>query len=83
LIILPGIDPIYVRRCPLRVAVSQSPPIDIQTNDLLSDFAIVAPMEVFPTPGGPTKQSIFPYTDFFNYPTAINSRILSLTSFIP
>lgn len=32
---------------------------------------------VLPTPGGPTKHRIFPERSPFNFPTAMNSNILS------
>ena len=41
------------------------------------------PIEVFPTPGGPTKQSIEDFLFGFNLRTAKNSYILSLTSSRP
>jgi hypothetical protein len=41
--------------------------------------AIDRPSEVFPTPGGPTKQRIGPLSVFFSAWTARYSRILSLT----
>ena len=40
---------------------------------------MLLPMEVFPVPGGPTKQSILPRTPPTNEPTATNSRMRSLT----
>jgi len=49
----------------------------------LIEFAIASAILVFPTPGGPNRQIIFPLTTPFNNPTAINYKILYLTSFIP
>jgi hypothetical protein len=40
-------------------------------------------MEVFPTPGGPCKQMMFPFELPFLNLTAKNYKILSLTSFKP
>jgi hypothetical protein len=44
---------------------------------------MLSPIEVLPTPGGPTKHKILPWTELCNFPTAINSRILYLTSSRP
>ena len=41
--------------------------------------AIEWPSEVLPTPGGPTKQRIWPETSFFSFETARYSMIRSLT----
>ena len=83
LIIFPGIAPTYVLLNPFRDEVSRSPPKDILWNYLPNALAIDSPIDVFPTPGGPTKHIILPYTVLFNFPTAINSRILYFTSSIP
>ncbi len=48
-----------------------------------SALATDLPIEVFPVPGGPTKQRIGPFRFPFNFFTAINSRIRSLASFKP
>ena len=59
------------------------PPNDIRVNYLPSDLAIDLAIDVFPTPGGPCKQMIFPLLfPFLNF-TAKNYNILSLTSFKP
>lgn len=83
LTILPGTAPTYVLLKPLRAEVSLSPPIEILWNCLPKDFAIDSPIDVLPTPGGPTKHKILPWTELLSFPTAINSRILYLTSSIP
>lgn len=83
LIIFPGIAPTYVLLNPFKEDVSRSPPREILWNYLPNDFAIDSPIDVLPTPGGPTKHMIFPWTVLFNLPTAMNSRILYLTSSIP
>ncbi len=43
--------------------------------------AMLLPIEVLPTPGGPTKHSMGLDADSLSFLTARNSRILSLTSF--
>jgi hypothetical protein len=83
LTILPGTAPTYVLRNPFKVLVSLSPPIAMRTYFLPKALAIACPRDVFPTPGGPTKHRIFPYTVFLSFPTAINSKILCFTSSIP
>ncbi len=82
-IILPEYAPIYVLLCPLSTDESLTPPKDILKNFLLSALATDLANVVFPSPGPPTKQNIFPFNDFFNCPTAIISKIASLTYFIP
>ena len=70
----------YVRRCPLISATSVKPPTEKRKNCLFNALAMDFPIEVFPTPGGPTKHKIFPSTVPLNLPTAKNSSIRSLTS---
>lgn len=82
-IIFPGRDPIYVFLCPFNTLTSFSPPKDILYTCLLRTLAIEKANEVLPTPGGPLRQSIFPFTVFFILPTAKNSKILAFTSFNP
>ncbi|OQC48611.1 MAG: hypothetical protein BWX58_01114 [Deltaproteobacteria bacterium ADurb.Bin026] len=77
--ILPGIEPTYVLLWPLISASSFTPPSDILTNFLPIALAIDFPSEVFPTPGGPTKQIMGPLISPFNFMTLKNSSILSLT----
>ena len=62
--IVPGIAPMYVRRWPRISASSRTPPTDIRTNLRPSARAIDWPSEVLPTPGGPTKQRIWPEISF-------------------
>ena len=56
----PGSAPTYVRRCPRISASSRTPPSDMRMNLRLSARAIDLPIEVLPTPGGPTKHRIGP-----------------------
>jgi len=56
--ILPGIEPMYVRRCPRISASSRTPPSDMRTNLRLVARAIDCPSEVLPTPGAPTRHRI-------------------------
>ena len=60
----PGIEPMYVRRWPRISDSSRTPPTERRTNFRPSAFAIEWPSEVLPTPGGPTKQRIWPETSF-------------------
>ena len=60
--IVPGIAPMYVRRWPRISDSSRTPPTDMRTNLRPSARAIDCPSEVLPTPGGPTKQRIWPET---------------------
>ena len=75
----------YVLLCPLISASSLTPPKEILTNSLPIDFAMDFPNDVFPTPGGPVKQSIGPLTVsslvtfFFKDLTAKYSNTLSFT----
>lgn len=48
-----------------------------------SHLAIDLPMEVLPTPGGPTKHKIFPCNEPLREATAMNSEILCFTSSSP
>ena len=75
--------PIYVFLCPLISASSLNPPRDTLTYSLLIDFAIDLPNEVFPTPGGPYKQSIGDFISLLSFRTARYSIILFLTSSSP
>ena len=60
--IWPGSAPMYVRRWPRISASSRMPPSDTRTNLRPSDCAIDFASDVLPTPGGPTKQRIGPFT---------------------
>lgn len=82
-IILPGYDPKYVFLCPFNIAISCSPPNDILPYFLPKHFAILAPILVLPTPGGPTNNNDLPLREPLNDATAINSSILFLTSSSP
>ncbi|MPM87777.1 hypothetical protein SDC9_134877 [bioreactor metagenome] len=83
-IILPGRAPTYVLLCPRISASSRIPPSDMFTNFLPIVFAIDLPREVFPTPGGPTKQSTCALMlSAASFLTARNSRIRSFTSSRP
>src|SRR5690625_399760 len=66
-IILPGIAPIYVRRCPLISASSRTPPNEILTKFLLIALEIDLAKDVFPTPGGPTRQIIGPLIELVSF----------------
>ena len=52
---------------------------EILTNFLPIDVAIDLAIDVLPTPGGPTKQTIGPFNDLDNFLMAKYSSILSLT----
>jgi len=60
-----------------------TPPRAILTYFRPNALLILSPIEVLPTPGGPTKQRTFPFTELCSFPTAINSNILYLTSSNP
>ena len=77
--IVPGIAPTYVRRWPRISASSRTPPSEMRTKLRPSARAIDCPSEVLPTPGGPTKQRIGPYTSLFSFATARYSRMRSFT----
>ena len=77
----PGIEPMYVRRCPRISASSRTPPSDMRMNLRPSARAMDWPSEVLPTPGGPRKHRIGPLRSFFSFSTARNSRMRSLTFF--
>ena len=81
--IFPGIEPIYVFLCPLISASSLTPPNESLINSLLTDLAIDSPNDVFPTPGGPTKQRTGAFIFFTLFCTAKYSSILSFTSLRP
>ncbi len=78
-IIFPGIDPIYVRRCPRISASSRTPPNEIRTYSRPVAFAIERANDVFPTPGGPNKQIMGPFIFDARLCTAKYSIIRSLT----
>ncbi|AKU74417.1 hypothetical protein ACX55_1 [Francisella tularensis subsp. tularensis] len=48
----------YVRRCPLISDSSRTPPKAIRTYSRPVALAIDCPIDVLPTPGGPTKHRI-------------------------
>jgi hypothetical protein len=79
LIILPGIEPIYVFLCPLISLSSLTPPSETLTNFLFKASAIEFAKDVLPTPGGPTKQRIGPLKFLFLVLTAKYSKILNFT----
>ena len=62
--IVPGIAPMYVRRWPRISASSRTPPTERRANLRPSARAIDWPSDVLPTPGGPTKQRIWPEVSF-------------------
>ena len=80
---LPGIAPTYVRLCPFISATSLKPPTEKRKNLRSSARAMLWPMLVLPTPGGPTMVMIFPCVVPRSWPTAMNSRMRSLTSSKP
>ena len=77
--IVPGIAPMYVRRCPRISDSSRTPPTEMRENLRPSARAIEWPSDVLPTPGGPTKQRIGPVRSFFSFETARYSMIRSFT----
>jgi hypothetical protein len=79
LIIFPGSEPTYVLLCPRISDSSFVPPKETLTNFLLIALAIEIANDVFPTPGGPTRQIMgdLPFGALAR--TAKNSIILSLT----
>lgn len=83
LTITPGIEATYVLLWPLNSASSFIPPRETLVNDFPNALAIDLAIEVFPTPGGPCKQTILPLLLPFLNLTAKNYNILSLTSFSP
>lgn len=68
--ILPGIAPMYVFRCPRISASSRMPPRLRRTNFLPSASAIDFPRLVLPTPGGPMRQRIGLLPCGFSFRTA-------------
>ena len=56
----PGMEPMYVRRCPRTSASSCMPPRLILVNVRPRALAMLCPREVLPTPGGPMKQRMAP-----------------------
>jgi hypothetical protein len=79
LIIRPGIEPKYVRLCPLISDSSLTPPKDTFTNFFSIAFAIDLAKLVLPTPGGPARQIIGDLPFGARARTAKYSTILSLT----
>ena len=79
----PGIAPTYVFRCPRISASSLTPPREIRTYFLCKAFDSDFAMEVFPVPGGPTRQSIGLLPFEVKAQTAKNSSILSFTCSSP
>ncbi len=77
--IFPGSAPMYVLLWPRISASSLTPPREILTNFLPSALAIDFAREVLPTPGGPTKQRIGPFSLLTSFRTARYSRMRSLT----
>ncbi len=75
----PGIAPMYVRRWPRISASSRTPPTESRANFRPSVRATDWPSEVLPTPGGPTKQRIWPAGSCLSFETARCSTIRSLT----
>ena len=70
----------YVRLCPRISASSRTPPKDTFTKFFPNARAMDRPSDVFPTPGGPTKQRICPFMSLPAWRRAAkNSRILSFT----
>src|SRR5665648_921033 len=76
---MPGIAPTYVRRCPRISASSRTPPTLMRSNLRPMASAMLWPRLVLPTPGGPTKQRIGPRRSALSLRTARNSRMRSLT----
>ena len=58
---------------------SRTPPRDIRTYLRPMDLAMDRAMEVLPTPGGPTRQRIWPLMSGDSFRTARDSRIRSFT----
>jgi hypothetical protein len=75
--ILPGIAPMYVRRCPRISASSRTPPSDTRMNLRFVARATDLASEVLPTPGGPTRHRIGPLSFFTSACTARYSMIRS------
>ncbi|KAG1223048.1 hypothetical protein G6F68_020455 [Rhizopus microsporus] len=77
--ILPGMEPMYVRRWPRISASSRTPPKAMRTNLRFVALAMDWPREVLPTPGGPTRHRIGAFTLSTRCCTARYSRMRSLT----
>src|SRR3546814_6200241 len=60
------------------VCSSDLPPSDMRTNLRLTASAIERPIEVLPTPGGPTRHRIGPFSFFMRACTARYSTMRSL-----
>lgn len=59
------------------------PPIEITVVGLFKQSPIDLAIEVLPTPGGPVNNNTIPDLELILLFFAMNSRILSLVSFIP
>ncbi len=60
-----------MRLWPLRTDESETPPREMLKNFLFKALATDLAKVVFPRPGPPTKQKIFPLRLFFSFPTAM------------
>ena len=79
----PGIEPTYVLRWPMMSASSRTPPSDTRTYLRPVASAIDRAIDVLPTPGGPTRQMIWPVARSESFRTASVSRKRSLTFCMP
>ncbi|OPY05021.1 MAG: hypothetical protein A4E61_00470 [Syntrophorhabdus sp. PtaB.Bin184] len=77
--ILPGMEPTYVRLWPRISASSFMPPSDMRENFRPIARAIDLPRDVLPTPGGPTKHRMGPFMSALSFMTLKNSRMRSFT----
>lgn len=68
---------------PLISASSRIPPTEKRKNLRCKTLAILRPMLVLPTPGGPTRQMILPLRPLDNLPTLISSKMRCLMSSKP
>lgn len=68
----PGRAATYVLLWPLNYASSCIPPKETLVNYLPNDFAMDLAIDVFPTPGGPWRQIMFPFEFPFLNLTAKN-----------
>ncbi len=73
----------YVRRWPRISASSRTPPSERRTNFLPVARAMLRASDVFPTPGGPTKHRMGPFSFCTSAWTARYSRMRSLAFFSP
>ena len=69
-------EPKELRRA-IHEVTARTPPSDTRTNSRPSDVAIERASDVLPTPGGPAKQRIGPFTPGFSLRTARYSRMRS------